>query len=126
MAKGLARAMLPASADVASAGSADAGIDIAGYRSKPLEEVTPETADLIVTLCAEEVCPFVPGPVRRLHWPIADPSTAGDIAAFRTARDQIKARIAVLARLLDLPEGPKFAEFHASLRVRDLAASTRF
>ena len=139
MAEGLARAMLPGTVEVASAGSApgqlnplavealsEVGIDISGHRSKPLEDVAPDTADLIVTLCAEEVCPFVPGAVRRLHWPIADPSAAGDIAAFRTARDQIKARIEVLARLLDLPEGPKGTEFHASLRVRDLAESTRF
>ncbi|MFN3273450.1 MAG: VOC family protein [Paracoccus sp. (in: a-proteobacteria)] len=139
MAEGLARALLPASVEVASAGSApghvnplavealsEARIDISGHRSKPLEEVSPETADLIVTLCAEEVCPFVPGPVRRLHWPITDPSAAGDIAAFRTARDQIKARIEVLAGLIDLPEGPTGTEFHASLRVRDLGASTRF
>lgn len=139
MAEGLARAILPASVEVASAGSApgqvnplavealsEAGIDISGHRSKPLEEVSPETADLIVTLCAEEVCPFVPGPVRRLHWPIADPSAAGDIAAFRTSRDQIRARIEVLAGLLDVPEGPAGTEFHASLRVRDLGTSTRF
>jgi protein-tyrosine-phosphatase/catechol 2,3-dioxygenase-like lactoylglutathione lyase family enzyme len=139
MAEGLARSMLPAGIEVVSAGSApgrvnllavealsEVGIDISGHRSKPLEDVSPETADLIVTLCAEEVCPFVPGPVRRLHWPIADPSAAGDIAAFRIARDQIKARIEVLARLLDLPEGPQGTEFHASLRVRDLAESARF
>ena len=139
MAEGLARAVLPDTVDVASAGSApgqvnplavealaEVGIDISGHRSKPLEDVSPETADLIVTLCAEEVCPFVPGPVRRLHWPIADPSAAGDIAAFRTARDQIKGRLEVLVRLLDLPDGLQGTEFHASLRVRDLAASTRF
>lgn len=139
MAEGLARAILPASVEVASAGSApgqvnslavealsETGIDISSHRSKPLEEVSPETADLIVTLCAEEVCPFVPGPVRRLHWPITDLSAAGDIAAFRTARDQIRARIEVLAGLLDVPEGPVGTEFHASLRVRDLGTSTRF
>ncbi len=139
MAEGLARAMLPATVEVASAGSApgtlnplavaamaEAGIDISGHWSKGLDAVAPETADLIITLCAEEVCPFVPGRVERLHWPIPDPAVAGDIAAFRTAHDQIKGRIAVLARLLDLPEGPKGTEFHASLRVRDLAASTRF
>ena len=139
MAEGLARAILPASVEVASAGSApgmlnplavealsETGIDISAHRSKLLEEVAAETADLIVTLCAEEVCPFVPGPVKRLHWPIADPSTAGDIAAFRTARDQIKGRIEVLAELLNLPDGPAGTEFHASIRVRDLAASTRF
>ncbi|MEF2554017.1 VOC family protein [Aurantimonas sp. A2-1-M11] len=139
MAEGLARAMLPDSVEVASAGSApshlnplavealsEAGIDISGHRSKPIEDVSPETADLIVTLCAEEVCPVVPGRVQRLHWPIADPAMTGDLAAFRTARDQIRARIEVLSHLIDLPEGPTGTEFHASLRVRDLAASTRF
>lgn len=139
IAEGLALAILPSSVEVASAGSSpgalnplavealsEAGIDISGHRSKPLEQVSPETADLIVTLCAEEVCPFVPGPVRRLHWPITDPSKAGDIAAYRTARDQIRARIEVLAGLLDLREGPAGTEFHTSLRVRDLGASTRF
>ena len=112
MAEGLARAMLPPSVAVASAGSepgqlnplavealSEVGIDISGHRAKPLNDVSPETADLIVTLCAEEVCPFVPGPVKRLHWPIADPSAAGDIATFRTARDQIRDRIEALAHL---------------------------
>jgi arsenate reductase (thioredoxin) len=106
MAEGLARAMLPAEVEVASAGSspgrlhplaveamAEAGIDISSHRSKSLESVSPETADLIVTLCAEEVCPFVPGPVQRLHWPIADPTAVGNIAAFRSARDQITANL---------------------------------
>mgnify|MGYP005856101093 FL=1 len=139
MAEGLARAILPAEVEVASAGSepsqlnplavealSEAGIDISDHRSKPLSEVSPETADLIVTLCAEEVCPFVPGRVKRLHWPLSDPSAASDIAAFRAARDQIKGRIQVLAQLLNLPDGPAATEFHASIRVRDLAASTRF
>jgi arsenate reductase len=111
MAEGLARAMLPAGVEVASAGSApgrlnplavealsEIGIDISGHRSKPIEDVSPETADLIVTLCAEEVCPFIPGPVQRLHWPITDPVTAAD---FRSARDQIKGRIAALAEGLN-------------------------
>ncbi|MDP2739529.1 MAG: arsenate reductase ArsC [Pseudorhodobacter sp.] len=112
MAEGLARVLLPASVEVASAGSAPAtlnplavaalaevGIDISGHTSKGLDAVAPETADLIVTLCADQVCPYVPGHVKRLHWPIADPAAAGDIAAFRAARDEITARIAALARL---------------------------
>lgn len=139
MAEGLARAMLPASVEVASAGSApsqlnplafkalaEVDIDISDHRSKPLEAVAPETADLIVTLCADEVCPVVPSRVKRLHWPIPDPAVENSLAAFRTARDQIRARLEILARLLDLPQGPNATEFHASLRVHDLAASTRF
>lgn len=106
MAEGLARAMLPKDVEIASAGSApghvnplaiealaEIDIDIASHWSKSLEDVVPKTADLIVTLCAEEVCPFIPGAVRRLHWPINDPSSVGDIAAFRAARDEIMARI---------------------------------
>ena len=139
MAEGLARAMLPPAIEVASAGSApasinplaiaalaEAGIDISGHHSKGIADAHPEAADLIITLCEEEVCPVVPGTVKRLHWPIADPAAAGTIDAFRAARDQIGARIAVLAGLLALTQGPAGMEFHGSLRVSDLAASTRF
>lgn len=142
MAEGLARAILPASVVVQSAGSnpgtlspeavavmAEIGIDVSEHRSKGLETVEASGADIIVTLCAEEICPFVPGAVKRLHWPITEPG-AGDPATlrdrFRTARDQIKGRIEVLSKLLDLPEGPAGIEFHASIRVHDLATSTRF
>ncbi len=109
MAEGLARAMLPENVEMASAGSApgqvnplavealaEIGIDISGHWSKPLDAVGPDSADLIVTLCAEEVCPYVPGSVQRLHWPVIDPAAAGDIAAFRAARDQIRDKIAHL------------------------------
>lgn len=47
------------------------------------------------------------------------------LARFRTARDQIQARLEVLGALLDVPEGPRPDEFHASVRVKDLARSTR-
>lgn len=118
IAEGLARAILPASVEVASAGSnpgtlnplavaamAEVGIDISGQWSKGLDAVAPETADLIVTLCAEEICPFVPGRVERLHWPIPDPAATASTevapaalaARFRSARDDIKARIETLA-----------------------------
>jgi arsenate reductase len=114
MAEGLARALLPPSVEVFSAGSAPAtlnplavramaelGIDVAAQRSKAVSAIPLERVDLVVTLCAEEVCPVVPASVRRLHWPIADPAAAtGDeaarLAAFRAARDAIRARIAEL------------------------------
>lgn len=108
MAEGLARAMLPKNVEIASAGSApgqvnplaikalaEIDIDISGQWSKPLEDVAVEAADLIVTLCAEEVCPYVPGEVQRLHWPVIDPAASGNIAAFRAARDQIRTRLQV-------------------------------
>lgn len=117
MAEGLARALL-ADVDVSSAGSrptqvspyaiealAELRIDISGQRSKSLEEIAPADLDLVVTLCAEEVCPVLPGSVRRLHWPIHDPASGDPSLApeemrrrFRAARDEIKAKIEILSR----------------------------
>tara|TARA_Y100000815_G_scaffold77635_1_gene66684 strand:+ start:13829 stop:14701 length:873 start_codon:yes stop_codon:yes gene_type:complete len=146
MAEGLARQLLGPQVEVLSAGSqptrvnphaiaamADAGIDISRQTSKSVDAIEPASIDLVVTLCAEEVCPILPGKVKRLHWPIADP--AGEHAElseeqiqarFRQARDQIKMRIEVLAGLLDLPEGPQSREFHGSIRVTSLPDSVRF
>ena len=151
MAEGLARQLLGKHADVMSAGSmptqvnphaiaamAELGIDIRQQQSKSVDTIDPSMIDMVVTLCAEEVCPILPGKVKRLHWPITDPapptgdSDFPDISAeaiqarFRTARDQIKARLEVLRELLDLPEGPQAREFHGSVRVADLPASVRF
>lgn len=115
MAEGLARARAPAGWTVYSAGSHPArlsttavramdelGIDIRAQRSKGIEDVPLQRADVIVTLCAEEVCPVVPGGrARRLHWPLPDPAaTPGDdaarLAAFRATRDELGRRIAEL------------------------------
>lgn len=115
MAEGLARARLGDGARVLSAGSrpgtvnpfatramAEIGIDLSSHRSKGLDAVDWGSVDLVVTLCAEEVCPVLPTGARRLHWPIADPAAVrGDEAerlrAFRAARDAIGARIETLA-----------------------------
>ncbi|MFZ2098995.1 MAG: VOC family protein [Oricola sp.] len=146
MAEGLARSIFGDDVTVMSAGSEPAtvnpyaieamagiGVDISGHRSKSVDEINVEGVDLVVTLCAEEVCPVLPGRVRRLHWPIADPAPKdASIPAeemrqrFRTARDQIRARLDVLKALADFGDGPPSEEFHASIRVRDLATSTRF
>ena len=146
MAEGLARQILGPDIRVLSAGSepstvnpyaveamAELGIDITGHASKSVDDIDVGAVDLVVTLCAEEVCPVLPGQVKRLHWPIADPASKdGSIPAaemrqrFRTAREQIKGRIEVLKSLLDVPEGPPSNEFHGSVRVADLAASVRF
>lgn len=72
---------------------AEQGIDIAHHRSKGLDDVPLAEADVIVTLCADEVCPFVPGPVQRLHWPLQDPN---DLAAFRAVRDELRRRLPAL------------------------------
>jgi arsenate reductase len=111
MAEGLARARFGPAVNVQSAGSqpsrvnplairalAEIGIDITHCRSKSVEEIDPKTVDLVVTLCAEEVCPVLPGNVKRLHWPLPDPAAAegtGEerLQRFRETRDEIARRI---------------------------------
>lgn len=116
MAEALARRMLGDKARVSSAGSqpsrvnpvaievmAEIGIDISAHTSKSVGAIDLNGIDLIVTLCAEEVCPVVPVRARRLHWPVVDPASTdpslaeGDLRArFRAARDEIEARIEAL------------------------------
>jgi thioredoxin type arsenate reductase len=146
MAEGLARAVLGDIVRVQSAGSrpsglspwavevmGEIGIDISAHRSKSVDDLDAATVGTVITTCAEAECPVFPGNVRRLHWPIEDPASADRtigreemLARFRTARDRLKGRIAVLAELRDLPAGPAPLEFHASVRVADLARSVRF
>ena len=109
MAEGLARARFGDRVEVASAGSvptrvnphavaamAEIGIDISAHRSKSVGDIGAGDFDLIVTLCADEVCPVVPGRVARLHWPLPDPANAPPDQAparFREVRDLIRARL---------------------------------
>lgn len=146
LAEGLARKLLGDRVRVQSAGTRpsrvnpfavevarEVGVDLGTHASKSVDTIDPKTVDTVITLCAEEVCPVFLGQARRLHWPIQDPASDDPsipreemLARFRTARDQIAARLDVLAALLDVPEGPTAEELHASVRVKDLAASTRF
>ena len=112
MAEGFARVHAPKDWKVFSAGSNPAsrvsrratevmrevGIDISGQKPKGMNEVPLADADLIVTLCADEVCPVVPGAARKLHWPFPDPAAAAgseseQLQAFRHVRDQIAGKL---------------------------------
>lgn len=83
---------------------AEAGVDIAGQRSKSVEEFTGGDFDLLVTVCggAREVCPLFTGTVAgRDHWDVADPAAAEGteeqrLEAFRAARDDLRARVEAL------------------------------
>ncbi len=113
MAEGLARALAPRGYRFVSAGSdpgtlnplavealAEEGIDISAYRAKGLAGISLDHVDTIVTLCAEEVCPVVPGAVRRLHWPLPDPT---DLPTFRAVRDELRRRLPALWAETDQP-----------------------
>jgi arsenate reductase len=117
MAEGLARRMFGPDVRVQSAGSqatrvnplaievmAEAGVDISGQTSKSVDSIDPAGVTLVVTLCAEEVCPVFLGKARRLHWPLPDPAArtgADGLAAFRAVRDEIARRLEALRA--DLP-----------------------
>lgn len=146
LAEGLARKLLGSRMRIQSAGSKpsrvnpyaievarEVGVDLTTHTSKSVDTIDPSTVDTVITLCAEEVCPVFLGKARRIHWPIHDPASDDPklsreemLARFRTARDEIAGRLEVLAALLDVPEGPSPEEFHASVRVKDLARSARF
>ncbi len=121
MAEGLARRRFGDGINVQSAGSApsrvhplairamaEIGIDITRQRSKPVEEIDPATVDIVITLCADEVCPVFIGAARRIHWPLPDPVAAegtGEerLAGFREVRDEIRRRL----ETLDLSTGER-------------------
>ncbi len=123
MAEGLAREILGVRVEVLSAGSrpepainehaieamAGIDIDIREQYTKSVDAIDLSGVELVVTLCAEEVCPVLPEQVRRLHWPIPDPAVGGPgepEARFRAARDMIQERIEALAETLQ-PHTPR-------------------
>jgi protein-tyrosine-phosphatase len=116
MAETLARAVLPASTFIASAGVragerdpfvdavlAEAGLSLEAHQSKTLEDLEDDYFDLIVTLAPEahhaalELTRSIAVDVE--YWPTADPTTATGtreqiLDAYRDVRDRLKARIA--------------------------------
>jgi arsenate reductase (thioredoxin) len=116
MAEGLARAKFGARVRVQSAGSQpsevnplaiealrEVGVDISAHVSKSVDTIDPVSVDLVVTLCAEEVCPMGLAGVRRVHWPLTDPAGPNrSIERFREARDEIARRLEALNAELGL------------------------
>ena len=69
----------------AHAEAARRNIDLGAHSSKSVETIDPNSVDLVITLCAEEVCPAFLGNARRLHWGLPDPAaaTGSDTAPWR-------------------------------------------
>lgn len=117
MAEGLGRMIFGDRATVRSAGSqpskvnpyalevmSEIGVDLKSHTSKSVETIDPASVDLVVTLCAEEVCPAFLGKARRLHWPVPDPASSDPalsrddmLRRFRTARDAIRGKLEAFA-----------------------------
>jgi arsenate reductase len=118
MAEALARARWGDRVRVQSAGSqpsrvnpyaaavmAERGLDLSSHASKSVAAIDPASVELVVTLCAEEVCPVFLGEAPRLHWPIDDPASDDPALApeamrarFRRAAAEIEARLEALER----------------------------
>ena len=117
LAEGIARQLFP-DFRIQSAGSrpsrvnpyaidvlAEQGIDAATHTSKSVQDIDPATVDLVITLCAEEVCPLFLGRAERLHWPIPDPASDDPALTpdqlrerFRSGRDDLRRRLEALGK----------------------------
>lgn len=113
MAESLARQLFGDDVRVQSAGSEptrvnpyaiaaikEVGIDLTQHASKSVDTIDPASVDLVITLCAEEVCPVFLSKARRLHWPLPDPDRKNEdleeeerLAHFRVTRDEILRRL---------------------------------
>jgi arsenate reductase len=127
MAEGLARQIFGDEVVVQSAGSRptrvnpfaiaamkELGIDLTTQTSKSVDTIDPASVDLVITLCAEEVCPVFLSRAPRLHWPLPDPDRKNEaltdderLAHFRVARDELRRRLVALKARRDagLPPG---------------------
>lgn len=122
IAEGLARKMFPGLC-VMSAGSRPApihpmtvqvlqeiGVDASTWTAKPVDQVDPASVGVVITLCAEEVCPAPLGNVDRLHWPLPDPADPSlgeeeQLDRFRGTREAIARMLRAFARERGLPTG---------------------
>ena len=76
----------------------EVGIDIAGHRSKNVDEFHGQDFDYVITVCdnARETCPVFFGKAEKLHRDFEDPAAAigseqERLPVFRRVRDQLTA-----------------------------------
>jgi protein-tyrosine-phosphatase/N-acetylglutamate synthase-like GNAT family acetyltransferase len=101
----------------------EVGVDLSSHHSSLVGEIDPAGIELVITLCAEEVCPAAYALVRRIHWPIPDPATSDPsvpreelIDRFRAARSRIAARLHLIEPALALPPRTSIAPANAEDR----------
>jgi protein-tyrosine-phosphatase/DNA-binding transcriptional ArsR family regulator len=84
------------------------GVDLAGRRSKHLDEFATERFDYVVSLCdrVREVCPEFPGHPELVHWSVPDPALEGEddaatYPAFRRTAGELVTRVWFLLALIE-------------------------
>ncbi len=118
MAEGIARKIFGNTADIQSAGSnpsrvhplaiqvmKEQGVDISQQWSKSIDSINTADIDWIITLCAEEVCPYLGGKVQKQHWPFPNPTHSASSAEeqlerFRAIRDELTRKILEFQRTI--------------------------
>lgn len=110
LAEAIARHFAPEGITVKSAGSSpafvrplalqvleEAGIPTEGLSSKAVDDIDCTDIDVVITLCADEVCPIYLGRAIRLHWGLPDPAhiepEKAKLEAFRNAREELMKRL---------------------------------
>jgi arsenate reductase len=89
---------------------AEAGVDIAGQRSKHVDELKDVAFDYVVTVCdrANEACPIFSGRTKRVHAGFDDPPRLAKgaqnedeaLGHYRRVRDEIRAFVERLPEAL--------------------------
>jgi arsenate reductase len=89
----------------------EAGVDISTHHSKHVDELKHIPLDYVVSVCghADQACPTLPGPARRVHVGFDDPpqlaksakSEDEALAHYRRVRDEIRAFVLTLPQSLE-------------------------
>jgi protein-tyrosine-phosphatase len=77
------------------------GIDISAERPKKVEDGMVREAEVVITMGCGDACPIYPGK-RYEDWELEDPA-GKDLETVRRIRDEIRKRVAALARSLIKP-----------------------
>ena len=90
---------------------AEAGVDISGQQSQPIDAFRDVPLDYVVTVCshAHESCPHFPGKTKVTHVGFDDPPRLAEDAAtdeealdhYRRVRDEIRTFVETLPEALD-------------------------
>jgi phosphate transport system protein len=80
----------------------EAGVDLSTHSAKPISAIPLSEVDLVISLCAEAICPPLPSGISHIEWPLTDPAEATGTeqeieASFRRTRDELKRRVESLA-----------------------------
>ena len=80
------------------------GIDLAGRRSKHLNEFAGQRFDYVISLCdrVREVCPEFPGGPELIHWSIPDPARDEEaLPAFERTAAELETRVGFLVAAIN-------------------------